>query len=81
MNSLDGKSAFVTGGASGIGQATALAYAERGARVLVADVDADGAQETLRLIGLGDGEANFVNCDVGDAASVEAAAGQIPPHP
>ncbi len=73
MNSLDGKSAFVTGGASGIGQATALAYAERGARVLVADVDADGAQETLRLIGLGDGEANFVNCDVGDAASVEAA--------
>lgn len=73
MNSLDGKSAFVTGGASGIGQASALAYAERGARVLVADVDADGAQETLRLIGLGDGEANFVNCDVGDAASVEAA--------
>ncbi|MCY3903448.1 MAG: glucose 1-dehydrogenase [Caldilineaceae bacterium] len=73
MNSLDGKSAFVTGGASGIGQATALAYAEQGARVLVADVDADGAQETLRLIGLGDGEANFVNCDVGDAASVEAA--------
>ena len=73
MNSLDGKSAFVTGGASGIGQATALAYAERGARVLVADVDADGAQETLRLIGLGDSEANFVNCDVGDAASVEAA--------
>ncbi|MDE0430155.1 MAG: glucose 1-dehydrogenase [Caldilineaceae bacterium] len=73
MNSLDGKSAFVTGGASGIGQVTALAYAERGARVLVADVDADGAQETLRLIGLGDGEANFVNCDVGDAASVEAA--------
>jgi len=73
VNSLDGKSAFVTGGASGIGQVTALAYAERGARVLVADVDADGAQETLRLIGLGDGEANFVNCDVGDAASVEAA--------
>ena len=73
MNSLDGKSAFVTGGASGIGQATALAYAERGARVLVADVDAEGAQETLRLIGLGGGKANFVSCDVGDAASVEAA--------
>ena len=73
MNSLDGKSAFVTGGASGIGQATALAFAERGARVLVADVDADGAQETLRLVELGGGEANFVSCDVGDAASVEAA--------
>ena len=42
MNSLDGKTAFVTGGASGIGQATALAFAERGARVLVADVDAEG---------------------------------------
>ena len=73
MNSLDGKSAFVTGGASGIGQATALAFAERGARVLVADVDADGAQETLRLVELGGGEANFVSCDVGDSASVEAA--------
>lgn len=73
MNSLDGKSAFVTGGASGIGQATALAFAERGARVLVADVDADGAQETLRLVELGGGEANFVSCDVGEAASVEAA--------
>ena len=73
MNSLDGKSVFVTGGASGIGQATALAFAERGARVLVADVDVDGAQETLRLVELGGGEANFVSCDVGEAASVEAA--------
>ena len=73
MNSLDGKSAFVTGGASGIGQATALAFAERGARVLVADVDTEGAQETLRLVELGGGEANFVSCDVGDSASVEAA--------
>lgn len=73
MNSLDGKSAFVTGGASGIGQATSLAFAERGARVLVADVDTDGAQETLRLVELGGGEANFVSCDVGDSASVEAA--------
>lgn len=73
MNSLDGKSAFVTGGASGIGQATALAFAERGARVLVADIDVDGAQETLRLVELGGGEANFISCDVGEAASVEAA--------
>jgi len=73
VNSLDGKSAFVTGGASGIGQATALAFAERGARVLVADVDTEGAQETLRLVELGGGEANFVSCDVGDSASVEAA--------
>ena len=73
MNSLDGKSVFVTGGASGIGQATALAFAERGARVLVADIDVDGAQETLRLVELGGGEANFVSCDVGEAASVEAA--------
>ena len=73
MNSLDGKSVFVTGGASGIGQATALAFAERGARVLVADVDVDGAQETIRLVELGGGEANFVSCDVGEAASVEAA--------
>ena len=73
MNSLDGKISFVTGGGSGIGRATALAIAGRGAKLLVADVDIDGGQETLRLIELSGGEAVFVSCDVGEAASVEAA--------
>ena len=73
MKSLEGKIAFVTGGGSGIGRATALAFAERGATVLVADVDTDGGKETQRQIELSGAEAIFHACDVGDANSVAAA--------
>lgn len=48
---LAGKSAVVTGAASGIGRATAQAFAAEGARVLCADIDGNGAEETARLIG------------------------------
>ncbi|NLU82287.1 3-hydroxybutyrate dehydrogenase [Rhodococcus sp. HNM0569] len=50
-DTLDGRTALVTGGASGIGAASARALAERGARVTVADVDADAAEETAGEIG------------------------------
>ena len=43
---FDGKVAFVTGATSGIGRATALAFAREGANVVVADVAAEGNQET-----------------------------------
>ena len=46
MSRFDGKVAFVTGATSGIGRATALAFARQGAGVVVADVAADGNRET-----------------------------------
>jgi hypothetical protein len=47
---FEGKVALVTGAGSGIGRASALAFARRGARVVVADVAAAGGEETVRLI-------------------------------
>jgi 3-oxoacyl-[acyl-carrier protein] reductase len=55
---------IVTGGASGIGRATALAFAGEGARVVVADLNEAGGQETVRLIGEAGGEAVFAHVDV-----------------
>lgn len=47
---LDGRVALVTGGASGIGRASALGFADAGATVVVADVDAAGGEETIELV-------------------------------
>ena len=71
-----GKVALVTGAASGIGRASARAFAERGARVLVADVDAEGGEETVGKIESAGGEAIFVRTDVSKADEVEALVGQ-----
>jgi NAD(P)-dependent dehydrogenase (short-subunit alcohol dehydrogenase family) len=68
---LEGKIALVTGGSSGIGRATALAFAREGAKVVVADVQVEGGQETERMIKEAGGEAIFVKTDVSDAAEVE----------
>lgn len=68
-----GKVAFVTGAASGIGRAAAVAFAREGASVVVADVSESGSQETVRLVeGLG-GRALAVRCDVTQAEDVKAA--------
>ncbi|MGX1128684.1 NAD(P)-dependent dehydrogenase (short-subunit alcohol dehydrogenase family) [Streptomyces glaucescens] len=58
---LRGKVAIVTGGASGLGRATALALAEAGARVVVADLDARGGREVAEMI-----DGHFRACDVSD---------------
>ncbi len=65
-----GRTAFVTGGGSGIGHAIATTLAMRGASVAVADVDLASAERTVRELA---GEGLAVACDVGDSASVEAA--------
>ncbi len=68
-----GKVAFVTGAASGIGREAALAFARRGASVVVADVSVQGNQETARMIEEQRGRALGVRCDVMRAEDVKGA--------
>src|SRR3954447_12062044 len=68
-----GKVAFVTGAASGIGRAAALAFANEGAGVVAADVSEQGNQETARLIEAQGGRALAVRCDVTRDEEVKAA--------
>jgi NAD(P)-dependent dehydrogenase (short-subunit alcohol dehydrogenase family) len=69
---FEDKVALVTGGSSGIGRATALAFARAGASVVVADVAEDGGEETVELIKETGGVADFVRTDVSKAADVAA---------
>jgi len=69
---LEGKSTLVTGGASGIGRATALAFAREGSRVLVADRNETGAQETIGLINAAGGQGISMKVDVTSEDDVAA---------
>src|ERR1700712_2683226 len=71
-----GKVAFVTGATSGIGRATALAFAQAGATVAVADVSEAGNQDTARLIEEAGGRVLAVRCNVSSAEDVTAALGR-----
>lgn len=71
MGELDGKVALVTGGAGGIGRATAIAFVRHGARVAVADVADAGGAETVSMIKAEGGEAIFVHTDVTSAEACE----------
>ncbi len=70
--SMKGKTALVTGGGSGIGRATALAFAAAGASVVVADVDREGGEQTVKAFGDTPGAGIFVIADVSKRADVEA---------
>lgn len=69
MARLDGKVAFITGGGTGIGRATALLFAGEGARVVIADIDAAAGEESAQLAGNG---AIAIRTDVTDEASLQA---------
>jgi NAD(P)-dependent dehydrogenase (short-subunit alcohol dehydrogenase family) len=68
-----GKIAFVTGAASGIGRATAIAFAAEGARVAILDRSEDALRETADAIRGAGGEALVIGCDVAQPEQVEAA--------
>jgi len=70
--SLAGKVALVTGGGSGIGRETALAFGRAGGKVVVADRNAAAGEQTSRLIDDTGGESTFVACDVSKASDVAA---------
>jgi NAD(P)-dependent dehydrogenase (short-subunit alcohol dehydrogenase family) len=61
---LENKVAIVTGAGSGIGRAIAISYAGAGARVILADIDMEGAEETAGQIAAKGGTSRVVRCDV-----------------
>ena len=69
---LDGKVALVTGGASGIGRATALTFAREGAKLIIADTNEEGGHQTVHMIAEQGGEAVFVRTNVTQAVEVQA---------
>jgi len=72
MGLMQNKAGLVTGAGSGIGRASALAFAREGARVMVSDFNEESGQETVRLITERGGEASFFPCNVSDEEQVKA---------
>lgn len=72
MGMFDGKVALVTGGASGIGVAASLRFAEEGAAVVVADINEAGAEAIADRIRAAGGRARAIRCDVSSAADNDA---------
>lgn len=80
MGRLEGRVAFVTGAARGIGAATAVRMAEEGARVALADIDTDGCEEVAAEINRLGSQALVVRCNVADSAMVQEAIDQTAKH-
>jgi NAD(P)-dependent dehydrogenase (short-subunit alcohol dehydrogenase family) len=69
---LEGKSVIITGASTGIGQGSAFVFAAHGAKLVLADINEKGGEETARRVREGGGEAVFVRADVTRAGDVEA---------
>lgn len=69
---LSGKTVIITGAAGGLGRAFALGFADRGAQVVVADMNVEGANETVKLVELAGAKAVAVSVNVADKASCES---------
>ncbi|GGV41181.1 short chain dehydrogenase [Actinomadura cremea] len=77
---LDGKIAVVTGAGSGVGRASALRFAEEGARVVCADISLERVEETVELVGKAGGAAAAVRADVSVEDDVVAMLGAAVEH-
>jgi NAD(P)-dependent dehydrogenase (short-subunit alcohol dehydrogenase family) len=80
MNQLSGKSAMVTASASGIGKATAKELARRGASVMLADINVEGARVVAQEIVSSGGRAEAIYCDIGVEKDIAAAVGATVAH-
>jgi NAD(P)-dependent dehydrogenase (short-subunit alcohol dehydrogenase family) len=67
---LDGKVAVITGAGSGVGREATLLFAQHGARVLAADINAEAVAATVAAVGKAGGKASSIDCDVADRAAV-----------
>src|SRR5712671_4302158 len=74
MREFAGKTAFVTGGAAGLGLALGRAFAQAGMKVMLADIEADALQAAVKSLQEISPDVRGTVCDVADAASVERAA-------
>ncbi|HXW81631.1 MAG TPA: SDR family oxidoreductase [Acidimicrobiales bacterium] len=74
---IDGRVAVVTGGGSGLGAAIAVGFGQAGARVVVADINDEGAASSAALVTSEGGDARAIHIDVTDRGAVEAAADHV----
>ena len=68
---LEGKVVLVTGGASGIGRASSLLFSKKGAKVIVADIDTAGGEETVERIKRTGNKASFIEADIANKTDVK----------